>query len=345
MLRADRRRAGAPTTAKGVPAAVAGWGAAVPDRRLTNAELERRLDTADAWIVERTGIRQRRVAGPGETTATLAVKAGAAAIEHAGLRGDDIDLVVVATVTPDQPMPATAAFVQRGLDLACGGFDLNAACAGFVYALVAVAAIAATGDRTVLLIGSDTFTRITNPDDRSTAVLFGDGAGALVLRPAKGGAGRGVVSWDWGCDGSLAHLLEVAAGGSRLPTSEATVMSGAHWLRMEGRELFRRAVNAVVDSALVTLAQAGVATVDVDLFVPHQANLRIVQAATARLGIPPDRVVVNIDRYGNTAAASIPMALAEAAEDGRLGEDDLVLLSGFGAGMTWATALVRWGRR
>jgi 3-oxoacyl-[acyl-carrier-protein] synthase-3 len=328
-------------------AAVAGWGTAIPDQRVTNADLEARLDTNDAWIVERTGIRERRVAGPEDSTATLASAAGAAAIKDAGLTPGDIDLLIVATVTPEQPLPATAAFVQDALGLSCGAFDLGAACAGFAYALVVGSSLISSGGvGTVLVIGAETLTRIVDPEDRSTAVLFGDGAGAAVLRGVEstGMAPPGVLAWDLGCDGSLARLLEVPAGGSRLPTSEATVAAGQHWLRMEGREVFRRAVRAVVDSALTSLGRAGVTAADVDLFVPHQANARIVDAALTRLGIPPERTVMNIARYGNTSAASIPIALAEAVEDGRLREGHLVLLSGFGAGMTWASVVLRWGR-
>jgi 3-oxoacyl-[acyl-carrier-protein] synthase III len=323
-------------------AAVAGWGVGLPEARLTNADLEARLDTTDAWIVERTGIRERRVAGPGESTATLAVGAGAAAIKHAGMVPGDVDMLIVATATPEQPIPETSAVVQDGLGLTCGAFDVGAACAGFVYALVVGAALLATGQpRSVLIVGAETLTRITDPDDRSTCILFGDAAAAAVLVPSDG---PGLLAWDVGCDGAAAGLLEVPAGGSRLPASGATVAAGQHFLHMEGREVFRRAVRVVVDSARATLERAGVAPHAVDLFVPHQANARIITAAADRLGIPPERTMVNLDRYGNTSAASIPLALAEAADDGRLGEGDLVLLAGFGAGMTWASALVRWGR-
>ena len=324
-------------------AAVAGWGTAVPSGVLTNADLEARLDTSDVWIVERTGIRERRIAGPDETTATLATEAGAAAIKHADLAPGDVGCCIVATATPEQPLPATAAFVQDALGLHCGAFDVGAACAGFVYAMVVGAALAADAGP-VLVIGAETLSRIVDPDDRSTAVLFGDGAGAVVLAPSDSDGGPGLLAWDLGCDGSAAALLAVPAGGSRRPVSAATVAAGEHWLRMEGSEVFRRAVRVVVDSARATLARAKVDVADVDVFVPHQANRRIIEAACARLGIPAERTLVNIDRYGNTSAASIPLGLAEAADSGRLGDGDLVLLSGFGAGMTWASALLRWGR-
>jgi 3-oxoacyl-[acyl-carrier-protein] synthase-3 len=296
---------------------ISGVGVAVPERAVANAEFEDRLDTNDEWIVERTGIRERRFAGPGETTGTLAVAAGAAAIKDAGLVPDDIDLLIVATVTPDQRLPAMSSFVQDGLGLRCGAFDVGAACAGFVYGLVTAAKLV---KRAALVIGSETLTTIVDPDDRGTAILFGDGAGAVVVEP-----GDGLLAWDLGCDGSAARLLEI-------PPDD-------QYLRMEGREVFRRAVRVVVDSSVKVLAEAGVDAADVDWFVPHQANRRIIDAAASRLAIPAERTVVNVDRYGNTSAASIPLALA----DTPVKPGDLVLMSGFGAGMTWASALVRWG--
>ena len=329
-------------------ATVAGCGIAVPEGRLTNADWEQRVDTNDAWIVERTGIRERRVAGPGESTATLAIDAGAAAIKAADLTPADIGACIVATVTPEQPIPFTAAYVQESLGLRCGAFDVDAACSGFVYGLVVGSSLIATGALdAVLVIGSETLLRIADWTDRSTCVLFGDGAGAVVLTPngrdADDRDAPGLLAWDLGCDGSAAHLLALKAGGSRLPTSHQTVDAGHHFLRMEGQEVFRRAVRAIVDSAAGTLAQAGATPDEVALFIPHQANIRIIDAAAGRLGIAPERTFKNIDRYGNTSAASIPLALAEAAEAGRLRPGDLVLLSGFGAGMSWASALLRWG--
>jgi 3-oxoacyl-[acyl-carrier-protein] synthase-3 len=325
-------------------AAISGWGAALPEQRLTNADLERRIETSDQWIVERTGIRERRIAGPGETTASLATEAAAAAIKQAGLTPDQIDLLVVATATPEQPIPHTGAFVGDGLGIRCGSFDINAACAGFVYELVVGAGLLGTGAfEHVLLVSSETLSRIMEPTDRGTTILFGDGAGAVVLSRAPDG-GPGLVAWDFGCDGSATGLLEVPGGGSRLPTSHETVTEGKHQLHMSGQEVFRRAVRIVVESAKKTLENAGVTIDDVAWFAPHQANLRIIESAGNRLGIPAERTLVNIDRYGNTSAASIPIVLTEAADDGRLQTGDLVLLSGFGAGLTWGSALVRWGR-
>jgi 3-oxoacyl-[acyl-carrier-protein] synthase-3 len=328
--------------------AISGWGTGIPEQRLTNADLERRIDTNDQWIVERTGIRERRVVGPGESTATLAIEAGAAAIKNAGLTPDAIDLLIVATATTEQLIPHTGAFVGDGLGVHCGSFDLNAACAGFVYELVVGASLVNAGNFDhVLLISAETLSRIMDPTDRGTTILFGDGAGAVVLSAGNDDDddhGAALLAWDFGCDGSAAHLLEIPAGGSRKPTTAETLANGEHHLRMAGQEVFRRAVRIVVESASNALERAGVTIDDVTWFAPHQANLRIIEAAGSRLGIPPERTLVNIERYGNTSAASIPLVLAEAADDGRIQPGDLVLLSGFGAGFTWGSALLRWGR-
>lgn len=298
---------------------------AVPETRLANADLEQVLDTNDTWIVERTGIRERRIAGPGDTSATLGAAAGAAAIKDAGLTPSDIGLLLVATCTAPQVLPSTAALIQESLGLRCGALDIGAACAGFVYGLVMAAQMST--DQATLLIGAETISRLTDPEDRSTRILFGDGAGAAVVgRPLNPSAG--LVAWDLGCDGSAAPLLEVPVG--------------ERYMRMEGNEVFRRAVRIVVESAGLALERAGLTAADVDVFVPHQANVRIIEASCSRLSIPFERAVVNIDRYGNTSAASIPLALTEAAEQGRIPAGAVVLLSGFGAGMTWASAVLRW---
>jgi len=325
-------------------ACIAGWGSAVPEQRLTNADLEQLVDTSDEWIVERTGIRERRIAGSGETTATLAIEAGTAAIKQAGITPEDIELLIVATATPEQPIPHTGAFVGEGLGLRCGSFDINAGCAGFVYELVAGAAmLTAGGLGHVLVIGAETLSRIVDPTDRGTCIIFGDAAAALVLEAAPDEA-PGILGWDLGCDGSATGLLEIQAGGSRLPSTPETIAAGQQFVKMQGQEVFRRAVRAVVDSATVTLEHADIAVDDIDWFIPHQANVRIIEAAANRLKIPMERTVVNLDRFGNTSAASIPLAIAEAADDGRITDDDLVLLSGFGAGMTWGSVALRWGR-
>ena len=324
-------------------AAISGWGTALPEYRLTNAELEQLVDTNDEWIVERTGIRERRVAGSGETTASLAIEAGAAAIKHAGLTPDAIDLMIVATASPEQLIPHTGAFVGDGLGITCGSFDLNAGCAGFVYELVVGASMLVTGQfEHVLLIGAETLSRVVDPTDRGTCILFGDGAAAIVLSPSDD-TGPGLLSFDLGVDGSAQALLGIPAGGSRLPASAQTVAAGDHYLKMNGPEVFRRAVRIVVDSANNALQRADVSVDDITWFAPHQANVRIIESAASRLAIPPERTLVNIDRYGNTSAASIPLVLAEAADDGRLRSGDLVLVSGFGAGLTWGSVVLRWG--
>lgn len=304
-------------------AVITGWGIAVPDKIVTNEDLSASLDTNDAWITERTGIKQRHIGG---TTSELAIVAGRQALERAGRGPEEIDLLVLATTTPDAVVPGTSATVQNALGLAGGAFDLNAACSGFVYALVAAHGMALAGARRILVIGSDTLSRITDWDDRTLAVIVGDGAGAVVLE-ATDGPGE-LLAWDLGADGSLRHLLKCDTGG---------------YLFMNGREIFRHAVRAVVDSSLAALQRAGMEPGDVDVFVPHQANARIISAARERLGIPEERCVVTIDRYGNTSSASIPLALADALETGLLQPGARVLMSGFGGGMTWASAVLRWG--
>lgn len=324
-------------------AAITGWGTAVPEQRLTNADLEQRVDTTDEWIVERTGIRERRTAAEGETTASLAIEAGTAAIKQAGITPEDIDLLIIATATPEQPIPHTGAFVSDGLGIHCGSFDLGAGCAGFLYGLVTGSALLTSGNLGhVLVIGAETLSRIVNPTDRGTCILFGDGAAAVVLSPSTDD-GPGLLAWDLGCDGSATGLLEVQAGGSRLPATAETIAAGQQFIKMQGQEVFKRAVRAVVESVKNALERAQLSVTDVDWFVPHQANARIIEAAANRLGIPAERTVVNIDRYGNTSAASIPLAMAEAADGGKFKDGDIVLLSGFGAGMTWGSAVLRWG--
>ncbi len=304
-------------------AVISGWGICVPDKIVTNEDLSARLDTSDAWITERTGIRQRHIGG---TTSELAIVAGRRALEKAGRSPDEIDLLVLATTTPDATVPGTSATVQDALGLQAGAFDLNAACSGFVYALVAGHGMVLAGSKRVLVIGSDTLSRITDWDDRSLAVIVGDGAGAVVLE-ATDGPGE-LLAWDLGADGSLRHLLKCDHGG---------------FLYMNGKEIFRHAVRAVVESSVKTLAQVGMDPSDVDVFIPHQANARIISAARERLGIPAERCVVTIDRYGNTSSASVPLAMADALETGLLQPGALVLMSGFGGGMTWASAVLRWG--
>lgn len=301
---------------------ITGWGMALPEQVLTNADLEARLDTSDAWIVERTGIRERHVGG---TTAGLGTVAGRQAMARAGLRPQDIDLLIVSTNTPDMSVPAAAAYVQAELGLSCGLFDLNSGCSGFVYALVVADGIVARGANRVLVVASDTVTRIVDPEDRSTAVLFGDAAGAVVLEASTGESA--LLGWDLGADGTATDILCREHGG---------------WVTMNGKEVFRRAVRATVNSALAAMEQAKVTVDDLALFVPHQANRRITEAVAGRLGIAPERIVSTVEHTGNTSSASIPEALAEVADAGGLKPGDLVLMAGFGAGMTWASAVIRW---
>jgi 3-oxoacyl-[acyl-carrier-protein] synthase-3 len=321
--------------------AITGWAAVAPNARLTNADLEARVDTTEEWIVERTGIRERRVAAPDESTASLATEAAAEAIKRAGLTPHDIDLMIIATVTPETLIPHTGAYVGERLGLRCGSFDLNAACSGFVYASVVASSLLRSGLHHVLVVGAETLSRIIDPDDRGTCILFGDGAGAAVWSSSDDGTDA-LLGWDLGCDGSAAELLIIPAGGSARPASSQTVAAGDHYLKMQGQEVFKRAVRAVVDSAHVTLERSGMRADDVRWFVPHQANGRIIVSAAHRLGFGEDRVISNLDRFGNTSSASIPLALFEAVDDGRVHDGDLILLSGFGAGMTWASALIRW---
>ena len=303
---------------------VTGWGTAVPSRVVTNAELSATLDTSDDWIVERTGIKERRV---GSTTSALAIEAGRAALDVAGLTGSDIDLVILATTTGDRIVPATSPTVQDALGISGGAMDLNAACSGFVYGLVTASGLLATGLRRILLIGAETLSKITDWTDRSNAILFGDGAGALVLE-ATDGPGD-LLGWDLGSDGSATNILRCEHGST---------------IEMDGKEVFRRAVRVMVESSNLALERAGVSIDDIDLVVPHQANLRIIQAACQRLGVSEERAAVVIDRYGNTSSASIPLALVDSLESGRVSSGDLLLLTGFGAGMTWASAVLRWAR-
>lgn len=305
------------------PSRVLGWGGSLPDKTLTNLDLEARLDTSDQWIVERTGIRERRVDGD---TAEMAIEAARNAMAVGSLDPGSIDLVIVATCTSDQVMPAVATRVQHALGLRCAGFDLNAACSGYLFAMLTAYGLLGTGFDRILVVGSDAMTRVIDPHDRGTAILFGDGAGALVLAADEGGPG-GLLGHDSGTDGSLRHILYCDAGDT---------------MKMAGPEVFKVAVRAVVESGEAAMANAGVTAADIDFFVPHQANIRIVDAACSRMGIPPERSIINLDRTGNTSAGSIPLVLSEAAQDGRLVDGSLLMVSGFGSGMTWGTAIVRW---
>ncbi len=301
---------------------IIGWGTALPDKVVTNDDLARTMDTTDEWIVERTGIRRRHVGG---TTASLSVEAGRRALDMAGVDPASIDALVLSTTTPDRTVPGTAPSVQHALGLRCGAFDVNAACSGFVYSLIAAHGLLAVGSRRVLVIGTDTLSRITDWTDRGTAILFADGSGAAVLE-ATDGPGQ-LLGWDFDADGSLESLLYCDVGGT---------------LKMEGKEVFRRAVRIMVDSAHTSMAAAGIGPDDVALVVPHQANVRIIESACDKLGVPMSRAALVLEETGNTSSASIPLALFDAADRGRIADGDLVLLVGFGAGMTAASAVLRW---
>jgi 3-oxoacyl-[acyl-carrier-protein] synthase-3 len=304
-------------------AVITGWGTALPPNVLTNRDLEKTLDTSHEWIVERSGIHERHVGG---STADLSIESGGKALAMAGVDPSAIDALVLATTTPDRTVPATSATVQHGLGLRCGAYDVNAACSGFVYALVQAHGMIAMGANKVLVIGTDTLARITDWDDRNTAVLFADGSGAVVLEAVEG-PGQ-LLAWDLDADGSAERFLYADIGG---------------YIQMEGKEVFRRAVRIMVDSGQKSLTLAGVGADEVALVVPHQANIRIIQAACERLGVPIERAATVLHYTGNTSSASIPLALCDALDAGRVHPGDLILLVGFGAGMTAASAVIRWG--
>ncbi len=316
---------------------LAGVGGYLPERVVSNDELAHRIATSDEWIRERTGIRQRHIAASHETCAFMGAKAGHAALRHAGAGPDDVDAIILATSTPDQAFPATALRVQQALGMRAGfGFDLSAACAGFVYGLsVADSMIRAGQARGVLVIGSEVYSRILDWQDRGTCVLFGDGAGAVFLRAADhcGAGDRGILSTHLHAQGALGDILYVDGSVGR-PDRPGTLV-------MNGREVFRHAVTRLAEAVDEALGANGFARGDVDWLVPHQANLRIIEAMGRRLGLPPERVVVTVDRHANTSAASVPLALAEACADGRIRCGDLVLMEALGGGLTWGSALVR----
>jgi 3-oxoacyl-[acyl-carrier-protein] synthase-3 len=317
---------------------------AVPGRVLTNADLERMVNTSDEWIQTRTGIRERRVVGPGESTSTLSTEAGRRALEQAGLAPDAIDLIILATCTPDRPFPATACTVQANLGIPrAAAFDVAAACSGFVYGLsVATSMIQSSAARNVLFIASDIFTHYINWNDRNTCVLFGDGAGAIVLQPSEERYGQ--LSSVLGASGKEEDLMAVDAGGTRMPATAELLEQGRQYVYMNGREIFKLAVRGMGDSSAQAIAEAGLTKEDIALVLPHQANLRIIEATAKRLDMPMERVFVNLDRYGNTSAATIPIALAEAVAQGRVKDGDYLLLTAFGGGLTWASSVIRWGR-
>ncbi len=314
---------------------VRGVGACLPERIVSNAELAARIDTSDEWIAQRTGIRQRHVAGEGETTVTLGTRAASRALANAGLQPADIDLIIVATSTPDHTFPASATEIQAALGITQGvAFDLQAVCSGFVFGVTTADKFLASGShKRALVIGAETFSRILDWEDRTTCVLFGDGAGAIVLEAVEGGE-KGVITSKLRSDGRHRAKLYVDGG----PSTTQTV---GH-LRMEGKEVFKHAVGMVTDVIKACFEDAGVTADDIDWFVPHQANRRIIDASADKLGIARDKVVITVDRHGNTSAASIPLALDVAVSDGRIKSGDLVMIEAMGGGFTWGAALIRW---
>lgn len=326
----------------GPTAAIASTARYLPERVLTNADLETMVDTNDAWIRERTGIRERRIAPDDMTAADMGARAAMCALQKAGMQPADVDLLIVTTATPDRWLPSTACDVQARIGASnCLAFDLQAACTGFLYALtVAEGFIAAGRGENILVVSTEKMSSIVDWKDRSTCILFGDGAGAAVVGPSSNG--RGIISSHHRSDGNLAPLLHRPAGGSALPLDAALLDEGEHLVHMEGREVFKSAVRSMSQSGVQALDDAGLSPSDIDIMVPHQANVRIIEATAKYAGIPMEKVFVNLDRYGNISSATIPVALDEALEEGRLGPGSLVLMTAFGAGLTWGAVTLRW---
>jgi 3-oxoacyl-[acyl-carrier-protein] synthase-3 len=321
----------------------AGLGVALPERVMTNAEFERTVDTSDEWIVARTGIRERHVVSEGESLSTLAVAAGKRALEDAGTAPEEVELLILATATPEQPIPSTSAIIQPALGVrnaTC--FDLSAACSGFLYGLKVARQFMITGETsTVMVIGAETLSRYTDYGDRATCILFGDGAGAVVLKAAP--AGKGILQTAWHTDGTYSDFISMPGGGSKYPPNvKQHIDARLPFIKMKGNETFKVAVRALAEVSQEVLDKAGVGIDQVDLFIPHQANKRIIDAVADRVGLPPEKVFVNLERVGNTSAASIPLAIADAVSAGSLKRGDLVLAAAFGGGLTWAATLFRW---
>lgn len=322
---------------------IAGTGSYVPERILTNAELSTMVDTSDEWILSRTGIRERRIAAEGEFTSHMAIKAARRALEQAGIAGEEIELIIVATITPDTPTPATACYVQQALGSSQAvAFDISAACSGFLYAMKLSKRLIADGAyKNALIIGAEKLSAVTNWDDRGTCVLFGDGAGAAVLRRAEPGEGS-ILATEMGTDGNLTHLLNIPGGGTACPITAENANQHLQTLTMMGKEVFKHAVNRMKETAEKVIMRAGLQAEDIACVIPHQANLRIIDAIADRLSVPNERVFVNLDKYGNTSAAAVAIALDEANRTGAFKRGDNIVLVVFGAGLTWAAAAIRW---
>ncbi|MBC8080676.1 MAG: ketoacyl-ACP synthase III [Gorillibacterium sp.] len=325
-----------------MPVGVLGTGKYLPDRVLTNLDLEKIVDTNDEWIRTRTGIRERRIASTEQAASDLAFPAAEQAIKNAGITAADIELIIVATVTPDMAFPSTACILQEKLGAKkAAAYDLSAACAGFIYSLANAANFIAMGTyKYALIVGVEVLSKITDYTDRNTCILFGDGAGAVVIGAVP--EGRGFKSFEIGADGTGGELLKIHAGGSRCPSSAETIEQKQHFLYMAGAEVFKFAVRVMGSAAEEALRKAGLGKEDIDLLIPHQANMRIINSALHKLSLPEDKCMINLDRYGNVGAASIPMALAEAAETGRLAAGDKIVMVGFGAGLTWGASVLVW---
>lgn len=325
-----------------VPVGIIGTGKYVPERVLTNQELEQMVETNDEWIVTRTGIRERRIVSREQATSDLAYEASLAALRSAGVNAEDLDLIIVATVTPDMAFPSTSCILQEKLGAKkAAAFDLSAACSGFIYGLATATNFISSGMyKHVLVVGAECLSKITDYTDRNTCILFGDGAGAVVLGQVP--EGRGFKSFELGADGTGGPLLKVAAGGSRCPATPETLQGKDHFIYMAGSEVFKFAVRIMGNAAEEALRKAGLDKSDVDLLVPHQANIRIIQSSLQRLELSEDKCMINLDKYGNMSAASIPVALAEAVEAGRVKEGDCLVLVGFGGGLTWGASALIW---
>jgi 3-oxoacyl-[acyl-carrier-protein] synthase-3 len=313
-----------------------------PEKVLTNHDLEKMVETSDEWITERTGIKERRITPADQSTSHLAYEASIRALKKAGLSGADLDLIVVATISGDMPFPSTACFLQGHLDAKrAAAFDVNATCSGFIYGLSIANCFIRSGQyRRILVVGAEILSRFTDWEDKTTCVLFGDGAGAAVLEPTTGESG--IIAVDLYSDGSQWELINLPGGGSRNPSTQDTAKNRLHFIKMRGNETFKFAVKTLEALVVDTLQKNNLAPSNLAALVPHQANLRIIQATAKRLGLPMEKVIVNIERYGNTSAASIPIALDEAVESGRIKEGDYILLEAFGGGLTWASALIKW---
>jgi len=321
---------------------ITGTGFYVPDKVLTNIDLEKMVDTTDEWIVAMTGIKERRIASEDKAVSDLAIEASWITLKNAGLKVEDIDLIIVATSTPDTIFPSTACWVQKGLGADhIPAFDISAGCTGFLYGMILAEGLILSGiNKRILLIGGELLTKVTNWKDRNTCVLFGDAAGAVILEESDDGSG--MLSYYWKADGNLGNLLFQPAGGSRIPATAQSVAQDLHYLQMKGNEVFKHAVKRMGEAALVALKKAGLTREEVDYLIPHQANIRIIEATGRRLNIPPEKVYSNIHKYGNVSVATIPIALHELNEAGKFKKDTIIVMAAFGAGFTWAAVVYQW---